>query len=76
MPLSKLMLEHAAQATLHPVQAEQSPNDFKCDFCDFSTSLPNGLKMHMSIKHKEHHKPEVLSNESGKLAKSTIKCPA
>ena len=35
MPPSRLMLEHAAQAALHPVQAEQTPNDFKCDFCDF-----------------------------------------
>ena len=76
MPPSKLMLEHAAQAALHPVQAEQSPNDFKCDFCDFATSLPNGLKIHMGIKHKEHQKPEVLSNKSEISAKSTNKCPA
>ena len=70
------MLEHAAQAALYPVQAEQSPNNFTCDFCDFSTSLPNGLKIHMGIKHKEHQMPEVWSNKSGKSAKATVKCPA
>ena len=57
MPPSRLMLKHAAEAALHPVQAEQTPNDFKCDFCDFSTSLPNGFEMHIGIKHKEHQKP-------------------
>ena len=37
---------HAVDAPLHPVLAEQTPNDFKCDFCDFSTSSQNGLKIH------------------------------
>ena len=76
MPPSRLMLKHAAEAPLHPVPAEQTPNGFKCDFCDFSTSLPNGLKIHIGIKHKEHQKPEVLPKESGKSSKETFKCPA
>ena len=70
------MLKHASEAALHPVQPEQTANDFECDFCDFSTSLPNGLKIHIGIKHKEHQKPEILSNESGKSSKATFKCLA
>ena len=63
---------HSEGCALHPVPAEQTPNGFKCDFCDFSTSLPNGLKVHIGVKHKEHQKPEVLPKESGKSSKETL----
>ena len=81
MPPSRLMLKHAAEAPLHPVLAEQTPTDIKCDFCDFKTSSQNGLKIHKGLKHKEHHKHEVPCHNEDiacgkKTPKATFKCPA
>ena len=53
MPPSRLMLKLAAEAAPHLVQAEQTLNDFKFDFCDISTSLLYGFRMHIRMKHKE-----------------------